>query len=160
MTSATTVPARQALTLELTNTCQCEYCDDCSLVIAGGSTRCPECEGELAMIDCGGHCWASDTELLRELVAEWTSANPSESGRFWVDGEGMGWRQRSGFVVVDLDDVDPWEVVGVNSEWTQTWTIEAWKGGRLEVTQSHHDAMGECYTFRPATEAEVEMHCD
>jgi hypothetical protein len=113
------------------------------------STRCT-CEDERGgMMDCGGDCFTADAEYLAELSATWVAQNPSDHG-YLIAGEGMGWTKASG--TRDWDGREPLhEAIGVRGEWQQHYHFAATE---IQITQSHHDAMGERYTVRAKTSDE------
>ena len=141
-------------TVTINNVCQCMHCDACGITFGEdptGPAKCPECEtGEdVTFGDCGGSCYHDALADLSEAVREWAENNPSIDNEWVLTGEGMGWRHLSGTQHIDLTTSCLSNAIGVNSEWTQNWTVETDPGGRLTATQSHHDAMGEVYTVTP-----------
>lgn len=141
-------------TVVVTNTCQCMWCDECAVMFEedpAGPDECPECgtDTHVTFGDCGGTCYERAIEDLAALVGEWTENNPSVDNEWVITGAGMGWRALSGTKHVDLTCFCPSEAINVNSEWTQTWTIDTAPGGSFTAVQSHHDAMGESYTVTP-----------
>lgn len=146
-------------TVELSNVCQCMACPDCDLVATGAATEvdptCDECDTALDWYDCYGDCYHEDVAFITEQIREWARNNPAPDGLYIIDGEGMGWRHLSGYTTFDPTKDDAPSKIGPNTEWTQMWEIDPAPGGKITVTQSHHDAMGESYTFRPATKQEA-----
>lgn len=148
-------------TVELSTTCRYvhKYCTECEYTtdLEYGEDDCPECGTDLSDepedydYDCP--CWESDTDDLRYFVRQWVERNPAKSGYYVIDGSGMGWRNLSGMKIISADELEtePWEGMGVNSDWTQTWKITPKRGGELTVSQSHHDAWGEHYEIRVLT---------
>lgn len=146
--------------IELSNTCQCMICPECTILYPGADygEACDECEGPLDFGDCGGDCWTEGNEEVKEFLAQWMELNPSPTGKYMIEGKGMGWRHLSGITLFDPAKDDAVAKVSVDSDFTQNWEIDVRKGGTARATQSHHDAMGEVYTFRPATAREVAAH--
>lgn len=138
------------ITMELHNTCQCAFCPKCETHLWEYLEDCVNC-GEsftnLESYDCCGVCWEYNTEDLKGLVENWLKDNSSDHG-FYVTGDDMGWRHLSGYNIISEDELEdsPWDIVGVNSEWTQNWEFH---NNHIRVIQSHHDAMGEVYIIRP-----------
>lgn len=147
----------QPVELEVTNTCQCAWCPECNIGYTGADYEpCEECGETIQPLGCcDGACI---DEYLPEVFAEWLTKNRRGHGYFTIEGSGMGWRHLSGSKTFHIDSADaknPMGLIGVNSQYTQTWTIRPVRGGACEASQSHHDAMGEAYTVRPATAAEA-----
>lgn len=146
----------------LTNTCQCYYCESCEMGFVDspdGTGTCPECEedGE-PDFHCSG-CWEVFTWQLDDDLKAWLQRNPSPTGKYRIDGTGMGWRNRTGWKIVDEDEMTAEQLawaIGPNTEWIQRWSVEPRIGGSLRCSQSHHDAMGEGYTITPLTEDDEE----
>lgn len=141
-------------TVTVTNRCQCAYCADCEMGVVTDSGDCPECGREVVYIaDCFG-CYEDAQTCLADAVAGWMHANPAPHGLYVVFGSNMGWRHLSGYKIVrEGDNVS--EAISVNSDWVQRWTVEAWSGGALTASQSHHDSWGESYTFAPVSEEDA-----
>lgn len=158
-------------TTELTNTCNCEatHCPNCDeLVDAVGelhdSMECWNCSHDFdgtkvtaveEDYDCSGLCWDDMVEEADALWQEFQDIAPADQNFYRVNGSNMGWRHRNGSMIVDMETVKPWEVISVDSEWTQRWTLDR-DAKTLTVVQTHHDSMGESYEFIPLTAAEVD----
>lgn len=161
MSTATTEPFAavpetdsNVMTVTINNVCQCMCCDACGITFAENPTgpdSCPECQtGEdVTYGDCGGSCYHDAVATLSDAVTEWAGNNPSVDNEWVLTGEGMGWRGLSGTQHIDLTSTCLSDAISVDSEWTQTWTVETDPGGRLTAVQSHHDAMGEGYAVMP-----------
>lgn len=157
-------------TVEVSNVCSCSdyVCPKCGELngtpqwqVEQGKIECWNCAHEMVLDeleqepgDCEGmECWEPLIEDVQQMWEDFIAAHPASSGHYLVEGEGMGWRHRSGYRAVSEDDT-PHEMISVNTEWTQRWTLDEQRN--LTATQSHHDAMGESYTFRPLTNAEYD----
>lgn len=141
-------------TVELTNSCVCMWCPECSFGTRGDE-RCDDCRGPLERLgECFG-CYDEDLAYVDELVAAWAAVNPAPHGLWRVDGRGMGWRRTNGHDYLDLTQESLSGRCAVNAAWTQRFTVQVRPGGELSVCQSHHDAMGELYTVRAATLREL-----
>lgn len=137
-------------TITVTNTCECAYCPTCNVGHIGGAyEKCDDCD---TTIEPSSDCFGcdDDQDYVNEQFTAWLTANSSDHGHL-VTGAGMGWRGLHGTRVLAVGQLpdDVTTVIGVNSEWTQRWTIDPREGGVCEAVQSHHDAMGEVYTFHP-----------
>lgn len=157
-------------TTELTNTCNCAatYCPECGeLVDAVGGLHdgmvCWDCGHDfdgtdltpVEYYDCSGWCWDTMTEEVTILWQEFQKLAPADQDFYRLTGLNMGWRNRDGSAIVDMTNVKPWEVISVDSEWTQRWTLDR-DAKTLTVVQSHHDSMGELYEFIPLKSEEVD----
>lgn len=102
-------------------------------------------------------------ELMKEdisfMVEEWAERLPKRTQYLIIEGEGLGWRGRSGYKVVTLDDFKKNNVsiiaqnhVGVSQEWEQTL------GKELRIRQSHHDSYSESYVVTPTTKKKFEEY--
>lgn len=155
-------------TVKIENTCTCEYfeCPEC-----GEETYendyCEECEHSSVGstnfepnydYNCSGLCWDLAVEDLESLWERFKAAVPTETGYYTISGKDMGWLHRSGQRIVEEDWQNVYELISVNSEWTQYWMFDP-IAKTLVATQSHHDApTGESYTFAPSTEIEVAQY--
>lgn len=156
MTTRTTT-ATTATTVQVTisNVCHCWSCNDCGVLFPDRSAwppTCPDPDCDTDDVDlgyCGGDCYTDAVAALNAAVAAWVEANPSVDREWVITGRGMGWRHRTGSAHIDLTRESLSEAVGVDSEWSQEWTIDAAPGGVLRGVQSHHDAMGETYDVEP-----------
>ena len=112
------------------------------------SCTCEDEQGE--PMDCGGDCYDADLDLLYAASDAWVERNPSEHG-YLIEGRGMGWRKATG--TRDWNGLEPLEaVIGVVGPWTQRYTFTEHE---IEISQSHHDAIGERYTVRVKTSDEA-----
>ena len=69
----------------------------------------------------------------------------------FIEGTGMGWTRASGYIVVD--SAKAVDALGLNGEYRIVLTV----GETLSaVRYSHDEPTGASFTFRPATEQEVE----
>lgn len=157
MTATTAAPETFAIRdFEITNTCQCHICTDCGLGYTGhDDSPCDDCGGEVEFSNECLDCFSDDKAIITETAQAWFAANPAPEDVYIIEGEGMGWRHRSGIKAI-TSDADISDAISVNAMWTQAWFIDPTAGGEFKATQSHHDAMGEVYTIRPATEDEAE----
>lgn len=156
--TATTAPAKvyPISDFEITNTCQCYTCAECSLGFHGSDdSPCDECGGEVEpSADCFD-CYSDDRAIIKETAEAWFATNPAPEGIYIIEGQGMGWRGRAGVKAI-TSETDIVQAIAVDSEWVQTWSIDPEAGGAFTATQSHHDSMGEAYSVRASTEAEAE----
>lgn len=134
----------------VTNTCQCGYCPECHIGFTGGLYEpCEDCGTPIEPSPgyCDGDC--SDAEHVTDTLTAWLAANHSEHG-YLITGSNMGWRRHTGIKVIGADETpDACELLSVDSEWNQEWTINPIEGGKCTATQWHHDApLGESYTIR------------
>lgn len=150
-TPAATLTAPEPITthtLTITNVCQCMWCPQCCVGTADADP-CQECNSATEPFDCGGDCYTDAIDVLTDITREWAALNPAVDNEWVITGEGMGWRHVSGQTSLDLTRHCASQAIGVNSEWTQTWTVEVTPGGEFTAVQSHHDAMGEAYKVYP-----------
>lgn len=145
------------ITVEIQNTCNCEayWCEEC--YVMNWESTCEECEATLEQdytYDCGGTCWEEmkeDAQFFWEALQE---RRPSDTGFYTITGIDIGWRRLRGQKIVTVD-VELWEQISVDTEWTQRWSFDN-ETGELIIVQSHHDApTGETYTVAPTTEKEL-----
>ncbi|MCQ9385137.1 hypothetical protein [Brevibacterium moorei] len=144
------------MTIEITNSCLCRYCEDCNAGYIGlpDDDACPECDAVGVWDGCMG-CWEDMHECVEGMVDRYQMEHPSPAGYYMIEGSNMGWLHRSGYRLVDEND-DWSDALAVRSEWTQVWTLS--DDGKLTAKQYHHDApMGESFTFRPATQDEADL---
>ncbi len=83
----------------------------------------------------------------------------SSKGQYFVEGKNMGWRHRSGWAIVDAQDVRNFlsKAFPKTSDWTLRGQFDR-KRRILSYTLFHHDApTGELYTVR-ACRAEDRRH--
>lgn len=152
----TTAPA--LVDFEVTNECQCLYCESCEMGFQSSyfDMDCPECgnDGE-HFGDCFG-CYECMSEPVLEAAAAWFAANPSEAGLYTIAGENLTWKRLSGYKIIDASD-DIIDALAVDTTWRQTWTIDPTPGGQFTATMSHHDVpTGSSFTIRPALANEID----
>lgn len=147
-----TFPVRDC---EITNTCQCYICIECSIGYVGhDDSPCENCDGKVERANYCFDCLSDDKAIITETAEAWFKANPSPDDVYIIEGTGMGWRGRSGTKgITSSDDVS--EAIAVDAEWTQSWFIDPKAKGEFKATQTHHDSLGEVYMIRPATRAEA-----
>lgn len=142
---------------EVTNECQCRYCETCECGYQASyfDGECPECgnDGEYAG-DCFD-CFEDMSAPVLETAAAWFAANPSEAGLYIINGENLTWQRLTGYRIIDSTD-DVVDTIAVKTTWRQTWTINPIAGGQFTATMSHHDVpTGSAYTIRPALPNEI-----
>jgi len=149
------------MSFEFSNTCTCTMysCNDCGESFvndADDKQNCPHCGSEDItdegpFYDCD--CATINQNHAAELWDTWKNLNPAPYEWYIINGESMGWQNRSGTRGIE-EDQEPYDVIQVNSEWTQTWPeAEDYAAGEpLTIGLSHHDSpTGETYTITPAT---------
>ena len=108
-----------------------------------------------------------DAENVNNLVNEWADreAKLTDENGLYVEnyvrikGSNMGWLHKDGGDLMTLDDFtkDPIHNIAPNTyDFEQRW--EQGADGKLYISQSHHDAMGELYEVEvgPLTDEEKE----
>lgn len=141
---------------EITNTCQCYTCIECSLGYVGSDgSPCENCDGTVEFSNYCFDCLSDDKAIISETAKAWFAANPAPDDVYIVEGSGMGWRGRSGTKVI-TSEADVSDAISVDSDWTQSWFIDPKAKGEFKASQSHHDSLGEVYMIRPAMKAEAE----
>lgn len=140
---------------EITNTCQCYICLECSLGYTGSDgSPCENCDGTIEHSNFCFDCTSDDKEIISETATAWFAANPAPDDLYVIEGSGMGWRGRSGTKIITATE-DVSDAIAVDAEWTQCWFIDPKAKGDFKATQSHHDSLGEVYMVRPATGSEA-----
>lgn len=106
----------------------------------------------------------ASSDHYRVMLEEVQKAIDSFGTSYWhVEGTNLGWMHRSGYTNFKaVEAVDFLHAILPKTSiddcvFTLTWLREAsGKVSGMEMTNSHHDAMGEHYVIRPATEEEIE----
>lgn len=160
MTAIATPDTHAIRDFEITNTCQCSLCAECSIGYVGhDDSPCDECGGRVEYsVDCFD-CFSDDKAIITETARAWFAANPAPQDVYIIEGAGMGWRGRSGVKAI-ASGADVSKAISVDAEWTQFWSIDPKAEGEFKATQAHHDAMGEAYVVRPAMEDEAQDWSD
>lgn len=84
----------------------------------------------------------------------------SNRGQYFIEGKNMGWRQLSGWMIVDADNAHDFiaKAFPKTSEWTLRGQFDR-KHRVLSYTLSHHDApTGEYYSVRACNAGDRKRH--
>lgn len=128
----------------------CYICpDDCAFddtdVI---DDTCPECDSSL-YTDC--ECMDDMRNEIDIAFDRWVENTFSPLNTYIIEGRNMGWRHQNGSCYLELrySDAHVIDLIGVNSDYTQKWSIPT-AHEPITIVQSHHNApTGETYTIKP-----------
>ena len=135
-------------TMEITNTCTCQYCPQCDCTYSYvDSQDCPECKTDMQFTDCYGVCYDDAKEYAIEMIAEWQTTNNADG--FIIRGNNMGWLHKSGYTDIMHKPEQGFESLIFNGEWTLRFKRE---NNDLSVVRSSHDELGALFTFEVATD--------
>ena len=119
---------------ELDNSCQCRYCETCSM--GTESEVCDECEQPTRELnDCDGFCYDYKLDWLEESVDSFVEAigSPYE---LRIEGRRMGWTSASGYAICKANSKDLLAKLTFSGDWRLRFVFE---GNTLAITRWSHD---------------------
>ena len=136
----------QKIEIEISNACECRYCDACGL--SGQDITCPECANETRFTDwCDGACYEYKIEELEEYLLPAFMAVYNQPEYLRIEGKRMGWQSRSGYKVIKATHKELWDALTFSGDWTLHYMLE---GKSLNVTRySHDEPTGASFTITP-----------
>ena len=135
----------------LTSHCKCYDCTnpDCyELNISDDyEPECDSCQSPTTPANyCDGFCYESDREFAKGLFDTWLSNN-GKPNSIKVSGKNVGWRNLSGYDIVEADFNKLFEYLILNGEWTLDITAN---DTEFSIRRSSHDEpTGASYIISP-----------
>lgn len=147
MTTSTAIAPRYRWDFELSNSCQCRFCENCGL--GTESFDCDECMRETREMDyCDGACWDYKLEWLDELVEEWSK----NCGRDYmvISGRAMGWQRTSGHTdAMPATGKELLKALTFSGDWTLNFRLD--QDNLLTVRRwSHDEPTGASFIVSPS----------
>lgn len=134
--------------LEISNSCTCHYCKECSVGWVGGG-NCIDCGSELQPTTyCDAICW-EDSNMAAEYAVEEYLNSINNPTHLRIEGRAMGWQRRSGWKDTKSDWESLRDSLSIDGEYTLRMEIDTAAGIFTVRRYSHDEPTGASFSIYP-----------